>query len=376
MDFVVIGGGPAGCCFAILAARSGASVLLVERDDYRRPRPGEHLAGRIRPLLDALGVPAAYGDGTAAPSVGILSLWNGGEEPLLKLYGAEGQATALSVVRQRFDELLFRTTQEAGATVLSRARASVIARTSGGAWAFEITGRDGKYQRYATSSVVDASGRSAAFARTRGSRRVNHGDLIAIVRWLDAPDAVRLAGEPLTVESCAAGWWSLSRVDDRTVVATLYTSSGMMKVAGATPGGWWDAALATTRRTRAVVVRDCVGPARATRVLPACPSLASSVGGDGWVAVGDAAVTLDPLGGQGVAFALETACRAFEAANVDPTWSSLGALYRDALCDRFAAHLAGRANVYAEAADVLPESFLRTAVGPKLALPTGAAARA
>ena len=57
VDFLVIGGGPAGCAFAILAARAGASVVLVERDDYRQVRPGEHLAGRVRPMLDALHVP-------------------------------------------------------------------------------------------------------------------------------------------------------------------------------------------------------------------------------------------------------------------------------------------------------------------------------
>ena len=87
IDFVVVGGGPAGCAFAMLAARAGASVVLIERDDYRQLRPGEHLAGRIRPMLDALRVPKDDASGMAVSSPGIFSTWSG-EESLLKLYGA------------------------------------------------------------------------------------------------------------------------------------------------------------------------------------------------------------------------------------------------------------------------------------------------
>ena len=71
-------------------------------------------------------------------------------------------------------------------------------------------------------------------------------------------------------------------------------------------------------------------------------------------------MTLDPLGGQGVALALDTAFRAFEAACVDPTWSALSDAYRDALSERFDRHLAGRADVYSQASDILSDSFLES----------------
>jgi flavin-dependent dehydrogenase len=90
----------------------------------------------------------------------------------------------------------------------------------------------------------------------------------------------------------------------------------------------------------------------------------SKICGDGWIAIGDAAVAFDPIGGQGVAFAIDTAFRAFEAASIDPSWNKLGADYRDALIDRFDRHLHGRARVYEEAAGVLSEPFVRYAVLP------------
>ena len=67
-DFLVLGGGPAGSAFAILAARAGASVALIERRGYDKPRPGEHLDGSVRGALDALKVSAAGAAGVATSS--------------------------------------------------------------------------------------------------------------------------------------------------------------------------------------------------------------------------------------------------------------------------------------------------------------------
>ena len=165
----------------------------------------------------------------------------------------------------------------------------------------------------------------------------------------------------LTVESSPYGWWSLSVVADRTLVATLYTSMSMAKTAREAPEVWFERALGATKRI-AHIVSACRPTLRATRVCRACPSRSSRLVGDGWIAIGDAAIAFDPLAGQGVALALETAFRAFEASTVDPSWSLLGADYRDALLSRFDAHLAGRARVYEEAGAVLPRSFFRSAV--------------
>lgn len=360
VDFLVVGGGPAGCAFAILAARAGASVVLVERDDYRQLRPGEHLAGRVRPMLDALRVPKEDASVIAALSPGILSTWSG-DESLVKLYGASGQAVGLCVVRNLFDGLLCRSAHEAGATVVSRGRPARIERLPSREWDVTIADAHGRTHRVVAGSIVDATGRSACVARRHGSHRINHGDLLAIVRWLDIGDLPQRAGTILTVESCAYGWWSLSVVTDRTLIATLYTSMGMMKSAHATPEAWWTYAFVATQGIRRVV-QECRPTVRATRVYRACPSRSSHVFGDRWMAIGEAAIAFDPLAGQGVPLALETAFRAFEAARVDPSWALLGPDYRDALLSRFNTHLDGRAHVYDNATAVLPWSFLRSAV--------------
>ena len=362
VDFLVIGGGPAGCAFAILSARAGASVVLIERDNYKKRRPGEHLAGRVRGAIDALGVSTRDAHVISATSPGILSLWNG-RDPLAKPYGAMGQPDALCVSRHRFDELLFRSAQNAGATIFSRATLKHSSRASRGGWNVGIGESTGQLRAVHARSIVDASGRNATFARSQGARRIHRGDLLAIVAWLDAPDAAPRPSAMLTVESCPSGWWSLSVGVDGTLIATLYTSSHIMKSAGVTPKTWWARALAESGRISRTVRQSGAGLS-AMGVYSAFPSRLSKISGKDWIAVGDAAVAFDPIGGQGVAYALDTAFRAFEAASVDPSWSELGEDYSDALIDHFDRHLDGRAHVYEEAGAVLSEPFVRYAVMP------------
>src|ERR1700741_3969582 len=65
---LVSGAGPAGSAVAILLARAGWSVVLVEKQRFpRRKVCGECIAASNRPLLDALGVGTAFAQAAGAP---------------------------------------------------------------------------------------------------------------------------------------------------------------------------------------------------------------------------------------------------------------------------------------------------------------------
>jgi flavin-dependent dehydrogenase len=344
----------------MLAARAGASVALVERGDYVKRRPGELLAGRVRGALDALQVSIDDARGTCTPSPGIVSLWNG-HAPVAESYAATGQPDALCVTRHRFDELLFRSAANAGVSCIASATLGTINRVSRNGWQIDIRESDGCIHDLQARSVVDASGRNAIFARSQGARRTHRGDLLAIVGWLAAGDAPSRPRAMLTVESCPVGWWSLSAGADETLVATLYTSAQIIKTAGVTHEMCWAHALGKSRSI-ARTLSQADATLIETAVYPAFPSRLTHFFGDGWTAIGDAAVACDPLAGQGVAMAIDTAFRAFESASVDPSFRRLGAAYSEALVDRFDRHLKARARVYEEAASILSEEFVRLAV--------------
>jgi flavin-dependent dehydrogenase len=76
-DALVIGGGPAGSATALLLARADWSVALVERKEFpRRKVCGEYLSATNLPLLDHLGVGAAFRD-LAGPPVRRVGLFAG-----------------------------------------------------------------------------------------------------------------------------------------------------------------------------------------------------------------------------------------------------------------------------------------------------------
>ena len=76
-DAVVIGAGPAGSAVAILLARAGWSVALVEKDSFpRRKVCGECVAASNLPLLDDLGIGSEF-DAAAGPALRRVALMSG-----------------------------------------------------------------------------------------------------------------------------------------------------------------------------------------------------------------------------------------------------------------------------------------------------------
>ena len=148
-DALIIGGGPAGATAALLLARAGWSVAVVERQSFpRRKVCGEYLSATNWPLFASLGIAEQLAD-SAGPPVCETAVFAGSRVvraalPLPRmgagrsgrgLWGRALWGRALS--RERLDALLMERAASDGACVLQPARCSEI-RQCGGEFRVQI----------------------------------------------------------------------------------------------------------------------------------------------------------------------------------------------------------------------------------------------
>jgi flavin-dependent dehydrogenase len=152
--------------------------------------------------------------------------------------------------------------------------------------------------------VVDATGRNARLGQRLGARRVVLDKLIAITMQF-AP--LSSNGQCYTlVETTAEGWWYSAPVGGDRLMVMLMTDSDLCRSANLTSTS---NVLARLRGTNATVARLAnTAPAWGPRAFSAVSQRLRRADTDArWLAVGDAALAVDPASGSGVMRALRTA---------------------------------------------------------------------
>lgn len=274
---VIVGAGPAGCAAAIALAPHWDVTLVSDG----RCGVGETLSPACRPLLAELGLLPL--DQLAC--LGVESHWHGLRQERQALQHPLGAGWLLD--RPSFERTLRARALQAGARLLEPCRFLDVRP----GWELDLS-----LGRRRCDFILDATGRRASVARRLGARRTVTRRQTAVVGTLEGFDP----DQTLCVESSGPDWAYTCRTGARTRVAT-WLSFGRPR-----PADWWP----NLSRTRRVMARlEGYLPVR-LRSVPADESFLERPWGPGWLALGDAARSRDPLSGSGIFWALASGLEA------------------------------------------------------------------
>lgn len=309
-------------------------MLLVEAGDYEAVRIGESIPPESRLLLEKLGIWQDFLSEGHEPCLGSCSLW-GNDAPGYNDFLFNPHGTGWHLDRRRFDAFLARKTVEGGVELWDRTRYDGAGLLGEQGFALRLTTAVGP-RTVITRFVVDGTGSRSKLARSMRATRRFHDRLSYVATFLELP-ASSVPSRLTLLEAVEYGWWYAALLPDRPVAVAVASDPEIVKKEALHRSDVW---LTRLRETKYLYGELSGCPAHDGMVLRSALSfLLDNPCGRGWLAVGDAASSYDPISSQGIYKALLDGLQAAEAI---AAWlaGEAGAL------DRYQAAIAARFDDY------------------------------
>ena len=233
-DVIIIGGGPAGSTAAMLLARAGVKVIVLEKAQFPRFHLGESLLPRNFPLIRELGLEEAVRRDVPHTRKFGAEFANGDGDNICFGFdtGLMPGAETINIERAPFDVVLLNEARASGATVREDIAVKQILKLQEGDVAIVTDeGQEirGKY-------LLDASGQGTVLGRHLGTRKGYGGRHLQKVAYFAHFENVkrrpgREGGHPFIV-MCEEGWFWLIPIDEHRMSIGLVMGTDITQQAG------------------------------------------------------------------------------------------------------------------------------------------------
>jgi geranylgeranyl reductase family protein len=306
-DVAIIGGGPAGSTAAILLAKAGRKVIVLERDRFPRFHIGESLLPFSMATFARLGLEEKLRTGFAEKYGGEIAEASG--EKATKFYFKDGFGArtdrSYQVLRSDFDKMLLDHARENGAEVCEETSVdevnfeneSCLLRVSDAA-------RDGNEREVRAEYVIDASGRNSVIGnKFKLKRNYEHLKKLSLFAHYEGLERESGIDGTLTrmVRTLRSWFWVIPLKGDRTSIGIVLDAEDFKK-SKLSPEEFFERALAEQP-----LMRDRIGHGRRVSQVYTAADFSfrnEKLSGDRWLLAGDAAGFIDPVFSSGVFLAI------------------------------------------------------------------------
>lgn len=304
VDIAIIGGGVAGCTAAI-ALSNLYNVAVVDKLTEPVERVGECLAPAARRIfkqLDLLDEFETKNKVIHQRNNGMQSYWGSNKVQIVDpLRNPDGFGWQLN--RKEFESFLRKKATERSVNCFWGYQLFQC-KFEDEHWVltFALTNEISKKIVIKAKFVIDASGRQSHFARKLGIERQSEDKLISVWATLNNEEVSALS----TISASQSGWWYSAPLPNNKRIMAFQTDSDLIEHTHLkTKEAFID--LAQNNEQMKAILEKSKNSIQFNGIVAANSTRLKLVSGQQWAALGDAAISFDPLSSQGMFNAMANA---------------------------------------------------------------------
>ena len=323
----IFGGGPAASLLAARLASKGLRTVVFARET-KSGKFTEHVPPSLVQRFTSLGLGGCLAAATIAQSPGIVARWGSAERSRTD-YIRQPAGRGYHIQRSTLDSALLKEAEHAGAEVCSFKTVAEFEQRGSVAEFEVVVNTTGGRKKIRCANLVDATGRIRWLARRLGIKTVGGDRLVAVQSHIATANT---DGSWLCIESFPNGWSYSTPIEQIGSEIVLVTD------------------VQSLRERRFSATSVFPKAPRVGSIDVHCRSASTErlevAAGRGWLAVGDAAIRLDPLTGSGLLWSCESAERAADAIVDGPITESSARDYSAFVAATWASYCVQRRQFY------------------------------